>query len=265
MDTICDIAKRHNLLVVEDAAQAYLSYYKGRACGTIGNFGCFSFHYTKNVMCGEGGALSVNRSPELARRAVVMWEKGTNRYDFMLGKIDKYEWIDVGSSFVPSEVGCAILYAQLQESREITQRRVRNFEFYRSNLSSVVAKAALHHIRIVLPSIPENCFSNGHIFAVLLQYGTNNIRGFFETHLKARGISAFAHYVPLHSAAAGVKHGRVGSAMTVSLYSFVFYPGAVWEFIIRCSSLLLAIAAVERARSSLLVLYSTVCSHDACY
>ena len=114
MDTICDIATRHNLLLVEDAAQAFLSSYKGRKLGTIGDLGCFSFHYTKNVICGEGGALAINRSPERAKRALILWEKGTNRCDFMSRKVDKYEWVDVGSSNVPSEISSAILWAQLR-------------------------------------------------------------------------------------------------------------------------------------------------------
>jgi len=119
MDTICEIATRHNLFVVEDAAQAFLSQYKGRQCGSIGDFGCFSFHYTKNVICGEGGAISINRSSDLARRALVLWEKGTNRHDFMMGKVDKYEWVDIGSSYVPNEVSCAILWAQLDDAKEV--------------------------------------------------------------------------------------------------------------------------------------------------
>eukprot|EP01034_Spumella_vulgaris_P022017 gene22014-28110_t len=138
MDVIMAIAKKHNLLVVEDAAQSFLSTYKGRQLGTIGDFGCFSFHYTKNIMCGEGGALSVNRSEVRARRALVMWEKGTNRYDFVTGKVDKYHWIDVGSSYVPSELSCAVLYAQLEECVSITQKRVKYFHIYNKYLAKYV-------------------------------------------------------------------------------------------------------------------------------
>eukprot|EP01036_Dinobryon_divergens_P038703 gene38703-50852_t len=141
MDTICDIAKKHNLLVVEDAAQAFLSTYKGRQCGSIGDFGCFSFHYTKNVICGEGGALSVNNSAELARRALVLWEKGTNRYDFMMGKVDRYHWVDIGSSYVPSEVSCAILWAQLDACQQVTNMRRQFFEEYQLALSKGPATA----------------------------------------------------------------------------------------------------------------------------
>ena len=140
MDTICDIATRHSLFVVEDAAQGFLSTYKGRQLGTLGDFGCISFHYTKNIICGEGGALVVNRSEEHAKRALVLWEKGTNRCDFMSGQVDKYEWVDVGSSNVPSEISCAILWAQLQESESITARRKLNYRAYMDGIRAVAKR-----------------------------------------------------------------------------------------------------------------------------
>lgn len=251
MDTICSIASKHKLLVIEDAAQAYLSTYKGRFCGTIGDIGCFSFHYTKNVMCGEGGAVRINRCRERAKRAVVMWEKGTNRYDFMNGKIDKYEWVDIGSSFVPSELGCAVLWAQLQAAKEITAKRVAQHLLYTSKLQPVVEIASHKGIQLTLPSIPTDCAHNGHIYAVLLssssspsaaatttasplssssaaaaavasssQMQRQAVRLMFEREFKARGISCFSHYVPLHSSAAGLKYGRAHGDMSET--SFVF-------------------------------------------
>ena len=216
-----------------------MSTYKGRQLGTIGDFGCFSFHYTKNVICGEGGAISINRSSMLARRALVLWEKGTNRYlslccevrhislivlnldtthicmflyasrhDFMAGKIDKYEWIDIGSSFVPSEVSCAILWAQIEHSAEITAARISNFNTYHDGLIELHEK----HFRI--PCVPIQCVTNAHIFSLLLP--NKELRAFFETEMKRRGVSAFSHYVPLHSSPAGLKFGRVAGDMTVT-------------------------------------------------
>jgi len=204
MDTICDIAKRHSLYVIEDAAQGFLSYYKGRPVGTIGDFGCFSFHYTKNIICGEGGAISINRSPELARKALVYWEKGTNRYDFIAGKIDKYEWVDMGSSYVPSEVSCAILWAQLERCDFITNSRLSSFEGYFHRLEKLMEKGLVQ-----LPIIPSDCKQNGHIFYMIVK--SAEIRKELEVLLKKNGISAFSHYVPLHSAPAGKKFGRVGA------------------------------------------------------
>lgn len=209
MDTICSIAKKHKLFVVEDAAQAYLSTYKGRQLGTIGDFGCFSFHYTKNVICGEGGAVSINRSMEMARRALVLWEKGTNRYDFVMGKIDKYEWIDIGSSYVPSEVSCAILWPQLAQALTTTNKRKQHFETLRQAFSGA-AKLGL----VQIPKIESDCESNGHIFYLLLSDPIK--RKEMEVGLKKKGVAAFMHYVPLHSAPAGKKYCRVGSDMTVT-------------------------------------------------
>jgi dTDP-4-amino-4,6-dideoxygalactose transaminase len=224
MDTICAIAAKHNLFVVEDAAQGFQSYYKGRALGSIGHFGCFSFHFTKNVISGEGGALSVNKSSEMARRAVIMWEKGTNRYhcrtipsptpvnivccvyryDFMAGKVDKYHWIDLGSSYIPSEISCAVLWAQLNASREILDKRVANFHFYMDRLQHLSDRGLLR-----IPAEPPGCGVNGHIFFIVLP--SQAIRETLEKELKHVGISAFSHYVPLHSSPAGKRFGRVVS------------------------------------------------------
>lgn len=204
MDTICDIASRHSLLVVEDAAQAFLSSYKGRKLGTIGDLGCFSFHYTKNIICGEGGALAVNRSPARAKRALILWEKGTNRCDFMSRKVDKYEWVDVGSSNVPSEISSAILWAQLQEADRITRERQLNFTAYREGLQHLADKNLVR-----IPVVPTECESNAHIFFLVLP--TKRKRDEVQRYLKGCDISVFSHYVPLHSSPAGRKYGRVAS------------------------------------------------------
>lgn len=201
MDTICEIAKKHNLFVIEDAAQGFLSTYKGRQLGTIGDFGCYSFHYTKNIICGEGGALSINRNRKMAGRAMVLWEKGTNRYDFMMGKIDKYHWIDLGSSYVPNELSCAVLWAQLEHVNDISARRRANFAVYMDGLQDIAAKGIMR-----IPVIPSDCQSNAHIFFML--FPTRDIRDHYSKELKRRGIAAFSHYVALHSAPAGIKYGR---------------------------------------------------------
>ena len=209
MDTICEIAARHNLIVIEDAAQGFMSKYKGRWLGTIGDFGCFSFHYTKNVICGEGGAISINRSTKMSQRALVLWEKGTNRYDFMTGKIDKYEWVDLGSSYVPSEVSCAVLWGQLEHCSEITAARLANFHTYADGLAKMYVKGTFR-----VPHVPVDCETNAHIFFTV--FPTRTLRDYYERELKKKGVSAFSHYVPLHSAPAGRKYGRVAGPMTVT-------------------------------------------------
>lgn len=213
MDTICQIAAKYNLYVVEDSAQGFMSKYKGRQLGTIGHFGCFSFHYTKNVICGEGGAISINskapNAAELVRRSLVLWEKGTNRYDFLSGKIDKYEWIDIGSSYVPSEVSCAILWAQLEKSCNITNARLTNFKLYHEGLRKLYDD---NHF--IIPSVPTDCEHNAHIFYIILP--DRDQKDYYEIGLKKKGISTFGHYVPLHSTAAGLKFGRFVGAMTVT-------------------------------------------------
>lgn len=212
MDTICEIAQRHNLIVIEDAAQGFLSTYKGRQLGTIGHFGCFSFHYTKNVMCGEGGAISVNRlaSPEMVRRSLVLWEKGTNRYDFVTGKVDKYEWVDYGSSYVPNELSSAVLWAQLEQCHEITARRVENFRAYSAAFADLVSAG-----RLAIPAVPEGCSTNGHIFFVILP--SRELRDRMAAGLKRHGVTAFSHYVPLHSSPAGRRFGRVSAPQSQHL------------------------------------------------
>ena len=182
MDTINDIAARHGLMVIEDAAQGVMSQYKGRALGTLGHYGCYSFHETKNLSMGEGGAilLNYNDSNEI-ERAEIIREKGTNRSKFFRGEIDKYTWVSLGSSYLPSELNAAYLYAQLLKSQEVYDDRMRNWNHYYELLLPLEKKGLIQ-----LPVIPEGCVHN----------------------LKSDGIGAVFHYIPLHSAPAGLKYGR---------------------------------------------------------
>lgn len=206
MDAIMDIAKRHNLLVVEDAAQALLSTYKGRALGTIGHFGCLSFHETKNIISGEGGALLVN-DERFIERAEIIREKGTNRSQFFRGEVDKYTWMDIGSSYLPSELVGAFLYAQLECANEITSQRCRLCSAYAAQLAPLEQTGKLR-----LPHFDAD--SNGHMYYILLD--TLDTRTKLIAHLKAQGIHPVFHYVPLHSSPAGRKYGRVNGSMQVT-------------------------------------------------
>ncbi len=200
MDTICDIAKRHNLLVVEDAAQGVMSYYKGRGLGSIGDFGCFSFHETKNYSMGEGGAVLINRD-DCIERAEIIREKGTNRSRFVRGQVDKYTWVDVGSSYLQSELNCAHLYAQIEDPTIINNDRLKSWSLYYELLSPLASEGVIE-----LPVIPKECEHNAHMFYIK----TKDIeeRSKLISHLKDNGISAVFHYIPLHSAPAGQKYGR---------------------------------------------------------
>lgn len=199
MDLIMDLASKHGLRVIEDAAQGVNAFHKGRVLGSIGHLGAYSFHDTKNYVCGEGGALCIN-SPEMAERAEIIREKGTNRSQFLRGEVDKYTWVDVGSSFLPSELACAFLYAQLEAIDEITTRRRKVYEFYRGHLSPL-EEAGL----IRIPHAPQGCDINYHIFYVLLR--DQPTRNALMAHLKRNGISAVFHYVPLHTSPMGAKLG----------------------------------------------------------
>lgn len=199
MDRIMAIAQEHNLLVVEDAAQGVNATYNGRALGSIGHLGAYSFHDTKNYVCGEGGALCVN-SPELAERAEIIREKGTNRSQFFRGEIDKYSWVDVGSSYVPAEILCAFLLAQLEAMDEITARRREVHQVYLENLAPLEERDLLS-----IPRVPAGCETNYHMFYVLL--GDSMTRDGLMAHLKQNGISAVFHYVPLHTSVMGKKLG----------------------------------------------------------
>lgn len=200
MDTIMDVAKRHDLIVVEDAAQGVMSSYKGRALGSIGDYGCYSFHETKNYSMGEGGALLI-RDEGRTDRAEIIREKGTDRSKFLRGAIDKYTWVDMGSSYLPSEMNAAYLYAQLEEADTINEDRLASWNAYYEMLRPLADSG-----RIELPVIPEECAHNAHMFYIK----TKDIeeRTALASFLKENGILAVFHYVPLHSAPAGRKFGR---------------------------------------------------------
>jgi dTDP-4-amino-4,6-dideoxygalactose transaminase len=209
MDALMALARRHELVVVEDAAQAILAEYKGRKLGTIGHLGCLSFHETKNVISGEGGALLVN-DERLAQRAEIIREKGTNRAQFFRGEVDKYTWVDIGSSFLPSELVGAFLWAQLGQAAAINAKRMSLCAAYRDGLEPLARRGVL-----ALPHAePAGVRGNGHLFYVLLK--DLEARSALIAHLKARGFHSVFHYVPLHSAPAGRKYGRVAGPMTVT-------------------------------------------------
>lgn len=200
MDKIMEIAKKYSLIVVEDAAQGVMSEYKGKALGTIGEYGCFSFHETKNYSMGEGGALLI-RDKENIEKAEIIREKGTNRSRFFRGQVDKYTWVDMGSSYLPSELNAAYLYAQLENAQLIYDNRMNSWNRYREGLQELEKKGLIE-----LPYIPENCKHNAHMFYVKckdLEERTKLI-----DYLKQNGIYAVFHYIPLHSAEAGLKYGR---------------------------------------------------------
>lgn len=200
MDTILEVAKRHHLTVVEDAAQGVMSSYKGRALGTLGDFGCYSFHETKNYSMGEGGAILIC-DPEKISEAEILREKGTNRSQFFRGQIDKYTWVDYGSSFLPSELNAAYLMAQLDQADEINNARLARWEQYYRLLSPLAEEG-----RIELPVIPEGCVHNAHMFYIK----TKDLeeRQALIQALREQGILAVFHYIPLHSSPAGKKFGR---------------------------------------------------------
>ena len=200
MDTIMDIAARHHLKVVEDAAQGVMSTYKGRALGTIGDFGCYSFHETKNYSMGEGGALVIN-DPACNERAEILREKGTNRSRFLRGQVDKYTWEDFGDSYLPSELNAAYLWAQLEAADGINEDRLRTWNTYYKALRPL-AEAG----RLELPVIPEGCVHNAHMFYIKLR--DLKERTDFISYLKDHNVSGVFHYVPLHSAPAGQRFGH---------------------------------------------------------
>ena len=200
MDTIIDIARRYNLLVVEDAAQAIFSTYKGKPCGTIGDFGCLSFHETKNLSMGEGGAIVINHEKDY-ERAEILREKGTNRSKFFRGQIDKYTWVDYGSSYLPSDMNAAYLYAQLEKKDEIQNARLAVWNKYLSALKSLENAG-----KIRLPIIPEGCVHNAHMFYLICR--NLEERSAFIQCMKENDVLCVFHYIPLHSAPAGVKFGR---------------------------------------------------------
>ena len=200
MDVIMDIAGRHDLVVVEDAAQGIMASYKGKPLGTFGEFGCFSFHETKNFSMGEGGALLI-RDEKYIEDAEIFREKGTNRSKYYRGQIDKYRWQNYGSSYLPSDLNAAYLYAQLELAKEITQARMDRWNQYRELLMPLAEEG-----RIEMPYIPEHCSHNAHMFYIKTKDMEERTR--LIDFLKERGVWAVFHYVPLHSAPAGIKYGR---------------------------------------------------------
>ncbi len=208
MDTILQVAKKYNLAVVEDAAQALGSSYKGKKLGTIGDIGCFSFHETKNIISGEGGAITIN-SNKYIERAEIIREKGTNRSKFFRGQVDKYTWVDIGSSYLPSELIAAFLYSQLENLEKINNKRLdiynSYFDFFEKYEKQKLVKR---------PIVPNNCIHNAHMFYLLfenLEKRTN-----FIEFLKSKEIASVFHYIPLHSSPAGIKYGRTPNDMPIT-------------------------------------------------
>ena len=200
MDAIMDIAKRHHLKVVEDAVQGVMSTYKGRALGTIGDFGCYSFHESKNYSMGEGGALVINDA-QYNEAAEVLREKGTNRSKFFRGQVDKYTWVDFGDSYLPSDMNAAYLWAQLELADEINKDRLATWNKYYE-----VFKPLQEAGRIALPTVPDECVHNAHMFYIKCRDLEDRTR--FISHMKNKDIQCVFHYIPLHSAPAGIKFGR---------------------------------------------------------
>ena len=205
MDAILDIARRHGLTVIEDAAQAYGSRYRGRPLGALGALGCLSFHETKNVISGEGGALLVNDAA-LVERAEILREKGTNRSAFFRGEVDKYTWVDMGSSYLPGELVAAFLHAQLEQDDDILRRRLDIWQHYHDGLAEIEAHGGLRR-----PVVPAHCAHNAHMYHVLLP--SLQARQAVIGHMRAAGVSPVFHYVPLHSSPAGRRFGRAATAM----------------------------------------------------
>lgn len=208
MDPILAIAERHGLKVVEDAAQGIMSTYKGRPLGSIGHFGCLSFHETKNIISGEGGALLIN-DPALVQRAEIIREKGTNRSQFFRGQVDKYTWCDIGSSYLPGEVIAAFLWAQFEEAEKITAGRLAIWARYHQSFEREEKVGAFRR-----PVIPDHCQHNAHMYYLLLP--DLAARTEMLVRLKSADINAVFHYVPLHSAVAGKRFGRAHGSMAVT-------------------------------------------------
>lgn len=208
MDMIMDIAQHYQLLVIEDAAQAMMSNYKDRPLGSIGHLATISFHETKNLICGEGGALLVNH-PALIDRAEIVWEKGTNRSQFFRGQVDKYTWVDVGSSYLPSEINAAFLWAQLEQAEAITHKRIDIWQEYHQAFAELEVQGKVRR-----PIIPNECQHNAHMYYLILP--DLDSRTTLIEKLKIHGISAVFHYVSLHSSPAGRKYGRSDGDMNIT-------------------------------------------------
>ncbi len=200
MGTIMAIAEKHHLKVIEDAAQGVMSTYRGKYLGTIGDFGCYSFHETKNYSMGEGGALIINR-PEYVERAEILREKGTNRSKFFRGQVDKYTWVDIGDSYLPSELNAAYLLAQLQRAQEIYDDRMGTWQKYWEAFRPLAEQG-----KVEIPVIPSDCRHNAHMFYLKLADLEERTR--FIEYMKGQGVQCVFHYIPLHSSPAGKKYGR---------------------------------------------------------
>ena len=196
MDVIMDVARRHGLLVIEDAAQGVMSSYKGRALGSIGDFGCYSFHETKNIISGEGGALLIN-NPDFVERAEIIREKGTNRSKFFRGQIDKYTWVDIGSSYLPGEIIAAFLWAQFEQAGSITEKRSVIWNRYHEGFAALEGSGRLRR-----PKVPEGCEHNAHIYYLLLRDLSDRTE--FISEMRNQGVSCLFHYVPLHQSPFGL-------------------------------------------------------------
>lgn len=208
LDAIMDFANQHDLFVIEDAAQGYMSRRCGKSLGSVGHLGAISFHETKNVISGEGGALLIN-DERFARRSEIIWEKGTNRREFFRGEVDKYSWVDVGSSFLPGEVIAAFLLAQLEEAATITEKRLLIWAEYHQGLEELENKGLLRR-----PVIPDDCDHNAHMYYLLLE--DQSTRKALIKFLGDSGISSVFHYTPLHSSPAGLKYGRFCGDLSVT-------------------------------------------------
>ena len=208
MDKILEIAKKHNITVIEDAAQAVGSFYKDRPCGSIGDFGCYSFHETKNISCGEGGALLVNNK-RFIEQAEIIREKGTNRSKFFRGQVDKYTWVELGSSYLPSDILAAYLYPQLSKCEQINCKRIELWNNYHKNFEEFEKKE-----KIKRPFIPVNCKHNAHLY--YLRFNNLEYRTKFIQFMKQNQIMCVFHYIPLHSSPAGQKYGQTASSMEIT-------------------------------------------------
>ncbi len=217
LDTITEIAQHHNLLVIEDAAQGVMSSYKGRSLGSIGHLATVSFHETKNVISGEGGALLINEQRWM-ERAEIIWEKGTNRSQFFRGQVDKYSWVDIGSSYLPSEINAAFLWAQLEAAEAITQKRIHLWQEYHQAFAELEIQGKIRR-----PIIPDECQHNAHMYYILLP--DLDSRTTLIEKLNICGINAVFHYVPLHSSLAGRKYGRVDGDLS--------YTEDLWSRLLR--------------------------------
>lgn len=236
MDTINDIAKRHNLFVVEDAAQGVMAKYKNKFLGTIGDLGCYSFHSTKNYSAGEGGAIVI-RKEEAYRRAEIMWEKGTDRSQFMRGETDKYSWVDWGSSYLPSDLNAAYLWSQLETADEINRDRLHSYNQYCKLLAPLADDGLIR-----LPFVPQHCEHNAHIFFIRTRTHDEQVR--LLQLFKQQEIGAVFHYVPLHSSKAGLRFGSFHGTDTYTtkesekLIRLPLYYGLTSEHILRVAEVI---------------------------